>query len=175
MFLFPNKPCRFYRLEFLKKIDLNNRIAQPKWNGHRCLPVFDGEKLIIYSRHGTPLSRAAGNKWKHLKDFQIPTPWQLDGELTASGRLIIWDYAVMGRDATITMDYGERLAVLQGLENLPKGVELIETYPGTEYQKILDRKGEPELEGFVLKRIDACDLWGRYSTFENADQLKYRF
>ena len=174
MFNFPNKPIKI-RESILKTLNLDEWIAQPKWNGHRCNPQYDGKQLEVLSRHGTPLTLAAG-KWSHLVSLPLPRPWALDGELTRSGRLILWDWSLLDGKNGSDLAYHNRLDILSGFDlSYTKGVELIETLPARDWRKIWARKGEPDLEGVVFKRKDARDLWGGTSTKEVAGQLKMRF
>jgi ATP-dependent DNA ligase len=178
-FVFPNKPIRVYQPDVLTKFGLDGWIVQPKWDGHRVLPYCDKDgKITAFSRHGRPLALAA-NDWDWLSMLQIPRPWLLDGELTRSGRMIIWDYGVLDGDQSTSLPYDTRLTTLQAmLSPLKKGgkvIELVETLDASEYEKILAREGEPDLEGVVFKRRNAKNLWGLTSTSEVPSQVKYRF
>ncbi len=179
-FFFPNKPRRIFSVEPLQStIDFEQWLVQPKWNGHRALPHCDPKgRITVYSRYGQPLKLAASN-WNWLAMLDLPRPWLLDAELMRDGRMIAWDFAVLGGNVRFKESYQTRLTELQSmLKKVSKdkySVECIETLPARKYRNFMLRAGEPELEGFVFKLQEAVDMWGPFSTSETASQFKYRF
>ena len=180
MFVFPNKPIRIFDpSSFVSNLDLSQWVVQPKWDGHRALPMCDEKgEVTVYSRHGTPLSLAKNN-WQWLSMLDLPRPWLLDGEMLPCGkRLIVWDYAILGGQYGMLKPYRERLNLLGGWPTRTKdgrSIEIIDTRPGKAYREIMLLAGLKSLEGFVLKRRDATNLWGPHSTCEVSSQFKYRF
>lgn len=180
-FCFPNKPIRIFTVDaVMGAIDQQTWVVQPKWNGHRALPSCDIDgKVKVFNRQGSALALAKSNfAWLSMLD--LPRPWALDAELLRDGRMIVWDFSTLGGNLRIREPYENRLKELQAL--LPRkiskdrfSIEMIETLPVTKYRNYMLRRGEPELEGFVLKNSQASDLWGPYSTSENASQFKLRF
>lgn len=181
MVIIPNKPLRIYQPdEFISKINTKEWVVQPKWDGHRALPFCtEAGKLTVMNRQGTPLTRAK-DSFTWLSLLNIPRPWQLDGELTQSSRLIIWDIATLGGKYIFDTPYLERLKQLEKLipNNLTKNntsIEVIETLKASQYKRLLLKRGDPYLEGFVFKNSRATDLWGPYKTTEVPSQIKYRY
>lgn len=181
MFVIPNKPLRIYDPASLSRtIELEKWWVQPKWNGHRALPFCDAKGgVIVYSRHGTPLTRAKTD-FKWLSVLGIPRPWELDGELLIDGRMIVWDIAVIGGEYVFKKPYAERFALLK--RYFPKrfkkeafSIEIIESLRGPEYKKFMLMQGDTHLEGFVFKNPEGTDHWGPYKTIDVPSQLKYRF
>jgi ATP-dependent DNA ligase len=181
-FIFPNKPVEIINPKLLKKLNLDDWIVQPKWNGHRAHP-FLGEdgRCTVLSRHGTPLTRAKAGDWGWLSQLPIAPQWQLDSEMTTSGSLIVWDYATMGGEDFARLPYEVRLKSLKALLDVPMGcgghfIHLIETLPASRFEEILARRGTlPDLEGIVFKKKGATDLWGGHSTREVPSMIKYKF
>lgn len=178
-FIYPNKPTRIYTpgklLTALHKPE--NWIVQCKWDGKRVM--IDCTALGAVTFWGRE-QQAWGPGWGWLKDLPLERPWFLDGELLRDGRIIVWDFAIVGGQRCYKQPYGSRLAALRGILPSPitqdgKQFSLAETLPATEYQQLLDRKGEPGLEGVVWKSLTATDLWGVTSTSTVGSCFKYRF
>lgn len=182
MFYYPNKPIRIYDpAGVFASLSASDWIVQPKWNGKRIQPFCDKNgKLTLYNRHGTIFNREDKKLhpiWDHLNSLPLPKPWFLDGELIGLNRIVVWDYALIGGVEEFRLPYQLRLEKLQELLINSICLELIETLPGKNFREIMLRGKNPEskLEGFVLKRLDAANLWGPNSTSENGNQLKFRF
>lgn len=181
MFIYPNKPVRFYDLKRMIAAGNDEEwVLQPKWDGHRAIIdcSLDGG-IIVNSRHGTPLTLAKNN-WQWLSILEIPRPWTLDGELTRDGRLIVWDFAVLGGVIYFPAPYRERLKFLKSAKslNMKKGsqsVSVIEMVKPSEYKKFLLQRSDTALEGLVMKRLDARDFWSINATIDVGSQLKFRF
>jgi ATP-dependent DNA ligase len=178
-FLFPNKPTRFHDIKFPETLKLEEWFAQPKWDGHRALILHDGRKIKIYSRQGSLLTLAKGRGWEPLIAYvlkDLRAPWLLDGEMLRDAKkIIVWDYAYIGGDQFTQLPYEARFMKLLRLVPAHGPLELIENFRGEQYREILRPPVDPNLEGFVLKRRNATNLWGLTSTSEVATQLKYRF
>lgn len=175
MFVFPNKPILIHSPEILKRELIRGWVAQPKWNGHRAVVVCSPSgKIEVMNRLGQPLARAAGGfKWLSMLD--LPRPWVMDGELTAEGKLVIWDVVLSG---VYFGPYSERLPLLECVEARDHGLESVrrvEVYAGDNYKGILLRRSDKNLEGIVFKKLDATDLWSKGKTYECPSQVKYRW
>lgn len=182
MYLYPNKPIRFYDLKILitsiQEFDPDQWVVQPKWDGHRAL-IFCDEmgKITVYSRHKTPLTLAKNN-WNWLSVLPLKRPWLLDGELTRDQRMRVWDYAYQGKSYDWNLPYGTRIEKLsrQLKKQYKKGdftFELIQTQPFLKYRELLNLN-DTYLEGLVFKNLQAIDLWGLHQTHEKASQIKFR-
>lgn len=177
MFVWPNKPIRIYNIDkLLATLPLENWICQPKWDGKRVEPWCDEDgKIVLYGRQG----QVFPEKWAWLESLPLERPWLLDGELLRDGRMIVWDYAIMGGSNEYRLPYSERLNLLK-CRLQPKSIgnqsfSLIETYPAAEYERILNRVKGNQLEGIVFKSLGSTNLWGVHSTSEVGTQFKYRF
>lgn len=175
MFIYPNKPTRIYDVDtFASKLD-SSWIVQSKWDGKRCLPFCDiGGKITLYSRHKTILRENCA--W--LSDLPINKAWLLDGEILRDGRIIVWDYAVIGGKSLYNTQYLTRIdhlknLVRRGFNSAASKIEVIETLPASMYKVLLENK-DPMMEGLVFKNKYAEDFWGIYSTKEVYTQFKYR-
>jgi hypothetical protein len=181
-FIYPNKPVRFYDLKrFAATITPEEWVVQPKYDGHRAHPYCDeAGDVTVYGRNGKPLNLAKGD-WKWLSLLEIPRPYLLDGELTRDGRLLLWDYAILGGASEFREAYENRLKKLLGLvpKPLSKGrytVGLVETAEARKWAEVLlKHRGDPTVEGLVFKKRSARDLWGQFSTAEVPSQMKFKF
>jgi hypothetical protein len=110
----------------------------------------------------------------------------LDGELLRDGRMIVWDFAFMGQAKSGIPLYVCKEPYLPRLEALQKMIpkrlikdrfsfEVIQSLPLKEYKSLLLKAGDKNLEGLVLKKKLATDLWGISATRDVDSQLKYRF
>ena len=176
----PNKPTRSFELPPIP--DLSGWVVQFKYDGDRAIVHCDGNGHVhILSRHLRPLGtiahRVVLGHWKWLSMLDIPRPWILDGELTPTERLIIWDTPLWGGEDWTTRTYADRLVLLQlTLKQVQKGttaLEVIKTLPAKRYKELLLRH-DPDAEGLVFKSVTGKDFWG-FKTREVGSQIKYRF
>lgn len=181
MFVWPNKPLRVYDIQsFLSKVDPNQWVVQPKYDGHRAHPICDTKgNVVVFSRYGKPLTRA-GNKWGWLSMLPIPRPWMLDCELTSKGEMYVWDIAILGGEYVYQKSYGERFSWLSlnlgtTYRHISSRLSLLESLPAKEYRSLLLRKADKTIEGVVFKNTLSQDLWGPFQTKEHPSQIKYKW
>jgi ATP-dependent DNA ligase len=181
MFVFPNKPIEFFNIpSMLSVFNLSEWLVQPKWDGHRALPACDSEgRVVVWNRQRKALT-LAGTNWQWLSMLPLERPWLADGELTRSGRLILWDFAIWGGQCLYTTPYEQRLqtlgkALTKTYSKDKLQVELVETLPAESYKSLLLKRGAQDLEGLVFKNKGATNLWGPFATSDVASQCKFRF
>lgn len=153
-------------------------VVQPKWDGKRVMvECSEVGKIRLYGRQNQEWKLGP---WGFLNMLPLERPWFADGELLRSGKIILWDFAVLGGTHVYKDPYEGRLRLLQSkipnpLRHGTEEVSVAETHPGTDYQTILSRKGQEHLEGCVWKRVSATNLWGVTSTSEVPTCFKFRF
>lgn len=163
---------------FLAGVDPHKWVVQPKYNGHRALPTCDKDgRVRVLSRHLTPLTLAK-DQWEWLAALPLPRPWQLDGELTPSGQMVVWDYSIMEGISGLTLRYCERLEILRDAlhdEYIREGqsFSVVSFLPALKYQQILSLP-DPAIEGLVFKNLDATDFWSITATREVPGMVKFR-
>jgi ATP-dependent DNA ligase len=168
MFYYPNKPIRTYSIENVLPI-VETWFCQAKMNGKRVLPFFDGRTLTLFGRQGQKFKEY----FPELKALQLPTPWLLDGELLRSGRIFLWDYAVLDGKLVSQTPYHERWKNLNDNWRPMDTCALVPTVLSKDYKNLLSLD-DPELEGLVWKDPKATNLWGLHSTSEVSSQVKWR-
>jgi len=177
-FLYPNKPVRVWDPHIAAKhVGIPSWVVQPKWDGSRVEVTVEDQRVRLMSREGREWD---STQWGWLASLPIPQPWYGDGELLRSGKIVLWDLAVLGGRSIFHQEYYPRLQTLQSLlpESVSVGareVSVAQTLSGERYQELLTRVGEPHMEGIVWKDKTAKNLWGPNSTSEVGSQVKYRF
>lgn len=176
-FIFPNKPVRVYNLEATAKMCGPDWIVQPKIDGHRAIVCVDGKGGVeVLSRHGNKLTLAKKWNWDWLNGLKLKAPFMLDGELTSTGGLFVWDFAYLGGEAWYGRPYRDRLTVLLDVPPLRDECQRLEartvwTWPASKHDRLVCGLQE----GVVFKDLSARDMWGVYSTVETPSQLKYKW
>lgn len=173
MFFFPNKPIRIYDIsKFLSNLDCSKWICQPKIDGKRLLISVSAEdKVSFFGRQG----QAWTGEWNSLAKLPLPKPFFLDGELTRSGDISVWDAAVLGGKEVYKLPYRERWEIIRNLPIVSDNCRIfrpVQSVPCKDFKQI---ETVPNLEGYVFKNLDGTSFWGPYSTTTVSCQFKFRF
>ena len=146
-------------------------VAEPKYDGVRCLVRYTGGKATLLNRQGKPLAAGAGaDRAAVAADFTtlgLRGDWLFDGELVGS-TLYLFDM-VAGVEGAITPDCpftvrGDTLRKLDELANLSGTATLrvADQAVGTEAKAaLLEQVKADGGEGIMLKSLDAPYVSGR--------------
>ncbi len=187
--LYPSRPTRVYNPNLIRRKDPAVWGLQFKFGGHHMI-ASTHEDGHMFSRHGKPLSSAAGTDFSSLCRMVFGFDTILDGELMlplkASGEppwYVVWDIPVhKGRDLTNEM-YVTRLAILNayrtdfkevGRVRIKHNLWISELMNIKSLDAMLQSSDGKKLEGVVAKNMSHNMAWSRLGQLETTSQLKFR-
>lgn len=193
-YFYPEKPVlmQIIQPEFEELSNDPKWIAEPKYNGARCLVhILDG-KVEFWDRHGkrldfdkNPLYKEGRDKIKKflVRAFGKVGYFVFDGELRhnkVSGiqcKLVLWDCFIFNHELLNKKPYWSRRALIVIEKN--DSVILIAQYKD-DFQKVYDDcisgvYGDPEeFEGLVMKNVNGKLNLGRVSGSPSSWMFKVR-
>lgn len=161
-----------------------NWIAEPKYNGSRCVVhILDGE-VSFYSRHGESLKYNEDpdpDIVGYLKSLFNMGYYQFDGELRHNkvkgirDKLVIWDCFIYENVVLNRMPYWKRQSLCSIFPvDREHQISLIERYD-TDFDKAFESViKDSEMEGLVLKKLNGELELCRTSSANSKWQYKVR-